>query len=50
MPKNNKSAAIKTLVFVLITAMLLLPGAKGMGAFKERQLPSAIKEVLSWMA
>lgn len=50
MPKNNKKAGIRTMLFVMVTALLLLPGASSKRTIlKDADMPEFIKEVISWL-
>ena len=50
MPKNNKSAPVRTLLFVLLTCVLLCCGsAARTPTVKNVGLSGILKEVISWM-
>jgi hypothetical protein len=50
MPKNNKSAPVRTLLFVLLTCVLLCCGsAIRTPTVKNVGLSGILKEVISWM-
>ncbi|MBQ8214888.1 MAG: hypothetical protein IJZ33_01350 [Clostridia bacterium] len=54
MPNNDKKAPVRTLLFVLATAMLLCPAGQAGGRLQKKGrgetfLPSFVKEAVSWM-